>query len=173
MTNTRDKLNEAKHFLGKMSEATSELDKFRYELTAFLSASRSITQIMQKEFSGKSGFGDWYKQKQKEMEQNGTLKYLHRQRSITFHEHPVLPYPIQATSQVSDATGMRVFITGTGSALDLNSVFVPFPVISTRTVVRYYFNDIPTEDRDVVTICIEAIKALEIVVSECESKFCS
>ena len=98
MTNTRDKLNEAKYFLEKMREAASDPDKVRYELTAFLSASRSITQIMQKEFSGKPGFIDWYTQKQKEMAQNGTLKYLHRQRSITFHEHPVLPYPIKATS---------------------------------------------------------------------------
>jgi len=81
MTNTKDKLNEAKHFLEEMKRVSSNLDKFRYELTAFLAASRSLTQIMQKEFSGKNGFIEWYSRQQNEMENNPTLKYLLRQRN--------------------------------------------------------------------------------------------
>lgn len=171
MTNTKDKLNEAKHFLGEMRMVSSDPDKFRYELTAFLSAIRSITQIMQKEFSEKEGFADWHDQKQTEMQRNGTLRYLHRQRIISFHEHPVLSYPIKITSQTSDETGMRVLLTGTSSNLKLSSGFVALPIAQPAVSVKYYFDDISTEEKDVIAICQEAINVLESIVDECETNF--
>ena len=171
MTNTRDKLNEAKHFLAEMKRVSSDINKFRYELTAFLNASRSITQIMQKEFSEKDGFAEWYGQKQIDMQGNGTLKYLHRQRSISFHEHPILSYPIQVTSQTSEATHMRVALTGTSSSINLTSGFVVLPIMKPVVSVKYYFDDIPTEEKDVITICQEAVDAFEPIVDECERKF--
>ncbi len=171
MTNTRDKLNEAKHFLEEMKRVSFDLNKFRYELTAFLNASRSITQIMQKEFSGKNDFIDWYKQKQAEMQRNETLRYLHRQRSISFHEHPVLSYPIQVTSQTSDAVGMRIVLTGTSSNINLTSGFVALPIVQPVVSVKYYFDDISSEEKDVITICQEAVNELELIVDECEKKF--
>lgn len=171
MTNTRDKLNEAKYFLEEMRRVSSDPDKFRYELTAFLAASRSITLIMQKEFPGKTGFTDWYAQKQREMENNHTLKYLLRQRNISHHERPVLSYPITVAGQSTNSAGMSIILTGTGSNLDLTSSFVILPVIQPATSVRYYFDDIPTEEKDVITMCQEAVNALEIIVIECENKF--
>lgn len=171
MNNTRDKLKEAKHFLEEMKRVSHDSDKFRYELTAFLAASRSVTQIMQKEFSEKSGFTSWYAQKQKDMESNPTLKYLHRQRSITFHERPVLSYPITITDQVTDRTGMRIILTGTGSSVSLTSAYFPPLVVPPTTSVKYFFDDIPSEGKDVITICQEAVNALEAIVTECEANF--
>jgi len=172
VTNTRDKLNEAKHFLEEMKRVSSEPDKFRYELTAFLAASRSITQIMKKEFSEQSGFADWYAQKQREMESNSILKYLHRQRSITYHERPVLSYPIRATDQSLDSTGMNVILTGTGSNLSLSASSIAFPEINPVTKIQYYFDDISERNKDVITICQEAVHALEKIVDDCEARFC-
>lgn len=170
MTNNRDKLNEAKHFFEEMKRVSSDPNKFRYELTAFLAASRSITLIMQKEFSDKTGFTEWYVQKQNEMKNNPILKYLHRQRNISHHEHPVLQYPISITEQSSSGTGMRIVLTGTGSSIDLSSGLVTFPMIYSATTITYYFDDIP-RDKDVITICQEAVNALEAIVVECETKF--
>ncbi len=171
MTNTRDKLNEAKYFLEEMKRVASDTSQFRYELTAFLAASRSVTQIMQKEFTEKSGFSDWYARKQKEMENNPILKYLHRQRAITYHERPVLSYPIRVTDQISDNAGMQVTLMGTGSSLSLSSGYIDFPVIQPTTKIRYYFDDIPEKEKDVVTICQEALNALKAIVIECENNF--
>lgn len=171
MTNTRDKLNEAKYFLGEMRRVSSDSDQFRYALTAFLAAIRSITQIMQKEFSEKTGFTDWYAQKQSEMENNPTLKYLHRQRNISHHERPVLPYPISITGQSANSAGMSVVLTGTGSSIDLSSGLVTLPIMQPAANVKYYFDDIPRNEKDVVTICQEAVNALEIIVVDCEAKF--
>lgn len=171
MTNARDKLNEAKYFLDEMERVSSEPDKFRYELTAFLAACRSITQIMKKEFSGHSAFDAWYAQKQKEMENNSILKYLHRQRSITYHERPVLSYPIRLTDQISDGTHMTAILTGTASTLNLSYSSIPFPATQPTMRIHYYFEDIPNRDKDVITICQEGVNALEKIVDDCEERF--
>lgn len=173
MTNTRDKLNEAKYFLEEMRRASSDPTKFRYGLTAFLAASRSITLIMQKEFSERTGFADWYARKQVEMENNGTLKYLLRQRNISHHERPILQYPIGITEQSTNSMGTRIILTGTGSSIDLSSGLVTLPMIQPTTTVTYYFDDIPKEEKDVIAMCLEAVSALEAIVSECETKFSS
>jgi len=174
MTNTRDKLSEAKHFLEGMRRVSSDPDKFRYELTAFLAASRSITLIMQKEFARKFGFADWYIQKQNYMKREPTLKYLHRQRNISHHEHPVLSYSPRAIGQSCDYSGVHVVLTGTGSNLNLDS-FVDLPsspIMPPDTTIKYYFDDIPNKDKDVILICQEAINVLEKIVGDCEDKFC-
>lgn len=173
MTNTRDKLNEAKYFLGEMRRVSSDSDQFRYTLTAFLAAIRSITQIMQKEFSNKVDFGEWYAQKQREMGDNPILKYLHRQREITYHEHPVLPYPIGITDQSTTGTGMNVVLTGTGSSVSLSYARLVLPIIPSSRNIKYYFDDIQSRDKDVIAICREAVDALEAIVIECETKFCN
>jgi hypothetical protein len=66
---------------------------------------------------------------------------------------------------------MRVALTGTSSNINLTSGFVVLPVARPSVSIKYYFDDIQTEDKDVITICQEAITALEPIVDECEKKF--
>lgn len=56
MSDTREKLQESEYFLGLMTLTQAERDTFKYNLSAFLSASRSVTLIMQKEYDRISGF---------------------------------------------------------------------------------------------------------------------
>ncbi|MBN1914056.1 MAG: hypothetical protein JW788_06620 [Candidatus Omnitrophica bacterium] len=149
-----------------------DVDKFRYSFTAFLAASRSLTLIMQKEFSKVSGFDSWYTKKQKEMNNNSILKYLLRQRNITSHERPVFPIGIiSATGQGINGTQVGVFLIGTGTSTDFSGSFMKFSADRPNTTVTYRFDDIPDRDKDVVTICQEAIDLLERIVTECEEKF--
>ena len=171
MTNTRDKFNEAKYFLEEMKRVSSDPDKFRYELTAFLAASRSITLIMHKEFLDKTDFTDWYVQKQSEMKNNPTLKYLHRQRNISHHERPVVQYPFNITEQSVNSIGTRIVLSGTGSGINLSSSLVTLPIMQPANSVTYYFGDMPSNDKDVIMLCQEAVNALEDIVVECETKF--
>lgn len=166
MTYIRDKLNEAKYFLDKMKQATSVPENFRYELNAFLAASRSIMQIMEKEFSKKPGFKDWYK-----LKQNGTLRYLHEQRDITIHRHPVFPCSVSIAGQSFNGTTMSIVLTGTDSSISLKQAIVILPVVQPNVPIVYYFNDISSNGKDVITICQEAIEVLETIVIECETKF--
>ena len=115
MTNIRDKLNEAKFFIIEMERVLSEPDNFRYMLTAFLAANRSITYIMQEEFDKKPGFKKWYAKKQSEMKINPILKYLHELRRVSCHVSPILQYPIWVKEQIANSIGGSVILTGTGS----------------------------------------------------------
>ncbi|MCK5493540.1 MAG: hypothetical protein KAJ14_10560 [Candidatus Omnitrophica bacterium] len=170
MTNTRDKLNEAKFFLEEMKRVSLDVDKFRYMFTAFLAASRSITQIMQKEYSGIDGFKEWYAKKQEEMKNNGDLKYLLRQRNISSHIRPILPRPIRAIDHLTTGDEMTVVITGTGNINNLVKAVVYTPPIKETISTTYYFEDMLEKGKDVVTVCQEALKAIENIVNECENR---
>ena len=67
---------------------------------------------------------------------------------------------------------MRVVLTGTSSNINLTPTFIPVEIRQQPAIIGYYFDDIPNEERDVITICQEAINALEAIVVECEAKFC-
>jgi len=54
--NSRYKLNEATHFLSIMKEEFGDDEIFGYNFSAFLSAARSITYYMQKQYKRKEGF---------------------------------------------------------------------------------------------------------------------
>lgn len=181
MTNTRDKLNEATFFLEEMKGRASDTNGFRYMLTAFLSANRSITQIMQKEFSKVSGFTGWYDLKQEEITRNPTLKYLHRQRVITYHIRPILLQPTDVTGQntnsisaniIINGTSASIIISGTGGSVGVVGSGAILPEIEpTVTDIKYYFDDIAIKDKDVITVCQEGVDIIKNIVNECERRF--
>lgn len=171
MTNTRDKLNGAKYFLEELERVFSDVNQFRHELTAFLATIRSITLIMQEEFSGKPGFSAWYDQKQSEMKNSSILKYLHRLRNISLHERPVLQYPFGVAEQTTDGELTNIVLSGTGSNLVVNSHFMDSLKTRLTSRVKYYFSDIADKDKDVITICQEAVTIIERIVNECEDRF--
>lgn len=169
MTNTEDKLNEARYFLERMQLAPNT-DEFRYNLTACLSAIRSITLIMQKEFNKVDGFNSWYASKQEVMKNDSLLKYVHAQRNLSLHVRPLIPTPfvnIERVFEISSQT-TNVILCGTAGTL----AYTPRPSVVPRVVasnVKYYFSDI--ESKDVISLCEEALNILEKIVTECESKF--
>jgi hypothetical protein len=57
--NERYKIREARFFLAKMEESVSNREAFRYYLSAFLSAARSVTQYAREESKLKGGV-QWY-----------------------------------------------------------------------------------------------------------------
>jgi hypothetical protein len=57
--NERYKIGEAKFFLSRMEESVEDRVEFRYYLSAFLSAARSVLQYA-KEESSKKGRQQWY-----------------------------------------------------------------------------------------------------------------
>jgi len=59
--NERYKIGEAKFFLARMKESVSDRVAFRYYLSAFLSAARSVTQYAREESRSK-GRQQWYEE---------------------------------------------------------------------------------------------------------------
>lgn len=61
MTETREKLREAEYFLRATQELFNKRSSdFQFHLNAFVNAARSVTFVMQKEFSKKIGFKNWW-----------------------------------------------------------------------------------------------------------------
>jgi len=177
MTNTREKLVEAKYFLERMIENHAERDAFKYNLSAFLSAARSVTLIMQKEFGNVPGFTDWYSVQQGRMRDDSKMKILANKRDLTIHQEPVRPrahVDLSATGHVIVTASVSMVVIhadGTVERRDSTpSTPPPAPAKTEPTVEwHWYFDEIP--DTDVITICKEHVGKLESIVAECERLF--
>lgn len=81
----RDKFEEADFFLCQMKK-TRGTSQFRYYLSAFLSASRSITLYLQKQFSDYDGFQEWYNKKQEWMKSDVVFQFIDENRDYVVHQ---------------------------------------------------------------------------------------
>ncbi|MBJ2332956.1 hypothetical protein [Dickeya solani] len=63
--------------------------EFQFVLNAFLSASRSVTFVLQKAMSGVDGFSTWYGLQQSEMKSDLSMHFFVELRNLTQKEGPV------------------------------------------------------------------------------------
>jgi hypothetical protein len=180
MTKTREKLLEAKYFFECMIDKQSEHDAFKYNLSAFLAAARSVTFIMQKEFDKVLGFKEWYADKQAKMQGDRTMKLLNNKRMMTIHQQPVRPHAnvnVSVTLNIPvPSIGYSVEVIGADGAVierrDSKPEPPPAPAkTEKRTEWQWYFDEL--SGKDVVTVCKGHIGKLEALVGECESRFIS
>ncbi|HDZ2513834.1 TPA: hypothetical protein RSS26_000860 [Klebsiella pneumoniae] len=82
-----EKLMEAEYFF-KRSITLDGLE-FQFVLNAFLSASRSVTFVLQKAMSGVDGFSTWYGLQQSEMKSDLSMRFFVELRNLTQKEGPV------------------------------------------------------------------------------------
>ena len=178
MTNTREKLLEAKYFLERMKEKQSDQDAFKYNLSAFLAAARSVTLIMQKEFDKVSGFKDWYAEKKAKMQSDEAMRFLNHKRVMTIHKKPVQPHAhvnVGISEHIVLSDSVSVVITHADGTIERSESEPPAPSVPTETEGtmewRWYFDELP--EKDIVSVCEEHIAKLETLVTECESRFTS
>src|SRR5258708_17738526 len=84
-THTRDKLNEAAFFQQGLAAEKVDPDHYRYFMSAFISAARSITLLMQKEYAHTKGFAEWYPDRQGEMKADDEMRFFNEQRVEAIH----------------------------------------------------------------------------------------
>ena len=169
MTNTRDKLNETKFFLKCLKYATTN---FPYYLSAFLTAARSITYFMQKEYAHVKGFSKWYLEKQSYMKNEPIMKILHNKRNMTAHKNPINPLEqiISTTvKEVKTAYGGTSEINNNGDVVHYPP---PIPFKTKRIIyknIKWYYDDYL--ELDVLSISKKQCAILEIMVDDCEASF--
>ena len=182
---TRGKLSEAEYFLERMRESQSDRDVFRYNLSAFLAASRSVTLFAQKEFKRSPGFEEWYEQKQAEMRQDPAMGHFLDARNIMLHRQHVatrshIQIGLAAQVGVTATLGM-VVIRSDGTRepppvqeTNQTAETPPEPAETEATVEwRWFFSDLPegVADKDVVALSEDHIVKLRAFVTECENRF--
>jgi len=162
---TRQKLGEAEHFLELMKEHLDDDIRFSYYFSAFLSAARSITFHLQKQYSSYANFSDWYYPYQEEMKDDKELKYLHELRVEEVHREPVVTGTTRTRSFTIDV------IIGEPSAVTTETKKNTKPAsakIPPKVVKRF----LPKFDRvNIIDFCEKQINKLEKIVKKCECTF--
>lgn len=82
-----EKLLEAEHFLARM--INSDGLEFQFELNAFLSASRSVTFVLQQAFFDVPDFAVWYKTQQARMRADDAMRFFLELRNVSQKQGPV------------------------------------------------------------------------------------
>jgi len=173
---TREKLLEAKYFLERMIETQSGRDPFKYNLSAFLAAARSVTLIMQKEFAKVSGFKKWWAEQQVRLQSDDAMRLLNAKRVMTIHTQPVRPRAhinVGITEHIAFSGSLSITVThADGTVEHGGSELTPPPSTPAKTEVTsewlWYFDELP--EKDVIAICEEHVTKLGKLVAECEAQ---
>jgi len=166
MTNhTRNKMQEARYFLEKMEESYDD-PTFTYNFNAFVSAARSITYYMQKQYAHQEGFSLWYNQKQEKMKKDKELKYLNQARVGALKTEPINK---GATREIKFAVDVILSKEYELSTEQSNEPQFVNPPENYPKTVRRFFPDL--DDLDVVEFCENQLTKLVELVEECENLF--
>jgi hypothetical protein len=82
-----ERLQEAEYFLGRMANASGT--EFTFELNAFLSASRSVTFVLQKALTHVAHFEVWFAAEREQMKSDGAMRFFLELRNISQKQGPV------------------------------------------------------------------------------------
>jgi hypothetical protein len=172
--NEEHKIMEAEFFLKQLQASTSET--VRYNVSAFLSAARSVLQYALEEAKSKSGGVRWY---DKEMSQRPIVAFLKAKRDLNIHQRPV-PMTMDASIALNATVAMsgtvsRVFIDGrTGEQRPIVDDAAPIVAASpTERAIppeelvarRYTFADW-TGPEDVQTLCDQYLAEIRRIVTD-------
>ena len=198
MSTAGEKLLETRYFLQRMLENSSDRDAFKYNLSAFLSAARSVRWVLHREHNNKPNFRQWWDSKGewvglKEGESLSGITdpvraanvFFDKTRNITIHEGSVQPrahITVEVADQMSATDSIEAVIIhadGTNRRIEAEeSGAAPAPEPpgpEARVEWRWYFEDLPpvVDSRDVITLSEEHVGRLAAFVSECERRFAS
>lgn len=182
MTATQEKLNEAIIMLEQAKLASNDYTVFIANLNAFVSAARSVTLVMQKEFHSIAGFKKWYIEKQQSMNEDEEFKFFNRLRVDTVHVRPFNTPSTYTTVfpgglTVSGGTTVEIPL---GRVDDRGNIVVsdqepaiidgrPVHGVQRSTSRSYHFTDRPTEDA--IALCEQYLQKVSGIVTECHRRF--
>jgi hypothetical protein len=86
--NEREKLKEARYFAQRMEASVDDPQAFQYELSAFLSAARSVLQYAFEEATKTPVGRRWY---EAQVSGNAVLEFFKDKRDLNIHVEPVRP----------------------------------------------------------------------------------
>lgn len=174
-----DKYSEAKYFLDRMKENISDPNAFRYNLSAFLAAARSITFVLQKEFKKKKeGFNEWYDEKVKEMGKDELMNFMNEKRKVTIHEETIKPlgrHSVSIEASVYIADSVEIKHIRNGEVIEERKI-PPEPKEDKKEETveakhRYFFQDYPSGEKEIIPACEKYLFKLNNLLKEAEKLF--
>jgi hypothetical protein len=83
---THDKFSEAHYFLHRLMEDYHEPEAFRWNLSAFLQALRSVEYMLNSELNQRPGFAKWYAPWKQSLKQDSLIRNFVDGRNIVVHK---------------------------------------------------------------------------------------
>lgn len=114
---TENKLYEAKYFFNQMKYNLNNPQILGFNISAFITAARTVTWFMQKEYASNPKFSSWYETKQQEMKDDSVCKFFHDLRTANIHTHSPKTHrevsvSISESVPVSDSISVKVTRAG-------------------------------------------------------------
>jgi len=168
----RQKLSEARHFLDRLRAATNTPDEFRFELSALLTAARSVLQYALEEAMTRPGGQRWYEDQQKA---NPVMKFLKDERDDNIHSKPVRPsmsVDVQARQTIGFSDSVSFKLTNAEGRLVQESVGSadPGPQATpdspAEVLFTHTFSNWPDPNGEVVYLCELYVLSLAAFVNE-------
>lgn len=163
----REKLRESGYFLGRMQVLLNEPGAFQYELSAFLSAARSVLQYAYEEAVQTPNGRQWY---ESQVSGNMILRFFKNKRDLNIHAQPVRPsrqISVSITEHINVSEAIRITIQKVDGTTEVHEHADP-PVQKTEEpsaemTVRYIFSDW-SGSGDVIEISRQYLTMLESFV---------
>ena len=168
-----DKVREAEFFLGQMKKTVNSPDEFRWNLSAFLSAARSVTWFLQSEFARTQGFKTWYGEKQEEMRKDPAMRFFVSKRNFSIKQASLTPrqaITVKASGTIRPSGALEIKVIRDGKVVErreLPASEQPAPVeVPAHVTYSHLFPDFPGGERNVIDACQEYLSKLKSVVRE-------
>jgi hypothetical protein len=185
MESTRQRLDEARFFLGELESHYDDIITFRHFLNAFISSARSVSWIMKAEYNDINGWEDWYQSKKPTRKDQALMKQATEARNRSQKQSPLKPVYqltviVDADILTKDLEELKKEMIGKKFLLDVKGVSED---MSQKVVVigdenqfvgdveRYFVKLDDFLDEDVLKVCKSYFLFLERMVDECEQLF--
>jgi hypothetical protein len=170
--NEKAKIQEAKFFLSQMVTEQENREAFRYLLSAFLSAARSVMQYALEEAKAKRKGRKWH---DKKMNKSLMLGYFKDKRNFNIHFAPIEPQKsvwVEITEPVHLSESVHIVLKDKNGKVketrDIRETQPPLEKVgesSSRSGSTYKFEDW-SGGEDVLTLSAMYVKELEKVIED-------
>ena len=169
--NAAEKLAEAGYFFNRMLVLQHNAREFIHNLSAFLSALRSITENhLPKQFSKHPVFKEWFARKIQELEADPLFIFLVESRNQTVHRGPIKEVYYQAGPPIPDEGIETNHFEWTHTTDDYGNIICTMKVgkegqeIRVTPVVHWVFR-LP-EERELLTTCRYGLERMDAMLGE-------
>jgi|ERR1700730_16496474 len=171
----RQKFSEAAYFYNGMLPHRTNPVVFPYYLSAFVSALRSVTYYLQKQYAHDERLKEWYAQKQEAMKADPVLKMLHEKRNTALHVEP-FDLCFKQGWKMPDKYGGVITTTflaareeagPNGRVRTFLKVANDGPEEEVETQISWHFTD--DDPQDVMNHCYEGLEKMDAMLKELTS----
>jgi hypothetical protein len=168
----RQKFAEAAYFYNGMLPHRTNPVVFPYYLSAFVSALRSVTFYLQKQYAHAPAFAPWYEAKQQEMRADPVLKLLVEKRNMALHQEP-FDLSFRQGWKMPDKYGGVITATflavreeaqPDGRVRTFLQVEKDGPEEEVETQISWHFTD--DDPKDVMQHCYEGLQKMDAMLKE-------